>query len=633
MCGFIGVATPCGAPLPPRALLESARDTLVHRGPDEGKLVSGPGGALAFRRLSIVDLEKGSQPFVFDDGRLIACTNGEIYGHRPVRERLIAQGAVFRSESDCEIVPHLYRQVGAAYPEQLVGMFASAVIDARNGRTRLVLARDRIGIKPLYWALHDGNLWFASEPKALLAAGCGRRRLRGTALVDYLCHGYVAGPDAAFEGVQRLEAGHVLEWEEGGVPRVRRWWRPPTAPYASVSDGPNGAAILELLDEMVGSHLMSDVPLGAFLSGGIDSTAVVDAMVRRTRGAVTACSVGFREKSHDELDIARETARLLGLVHHTRTLDPEPAGALDRLVWHFDEPHADPSDVPTFLVSGVAREHVTVALSGDGGDEVFAGYRRYVHDAAENRLRRLVGAPGRGAARVLGALYPKLDRAPRWLRGKTFLSNLGDEPARAYHRSVSQLSLADVHAVLAPELGAALADHDPFERFESIYREPQTDDALFRAQYTDFLTQLPEQILCKVDRASMGVALEVRVPLLDHRFVEACLPLHASRKVRGARGKHAFREALRPRVRGDVLDGAKRGFDTPLRAWFAGPLAGEARAAIESVPARWFDTRVLRARLDEHTSGARDHGRLLWSVLVLERWRRVHAVEEELFIA
>jgi asparagine synthase (glutamine-hydrolysing) len=213
------------------------------------------------------------------------------------------------------------------------------------------------------------------------------------------------------------------------------------------------------------------------------------------------------------------------------------------------------------------------------------------------------------------------------------LSNLGDEPARAYHRSVSQLSLADVHAVLAPELGAALADHDPFERFESIYREPQTDDALFRAQYTDFLTQLPEQILCKVDRASMGVALEVRVPLLDHRFVEACLPLHASRKVRGARGKHAFREALRPRVRGDVLDGAKRGFDTPLRAWFAGPLAGEARAAIESVPARWFDTRVLRARLDEHTSGARDHGRLLWSVLVLERWRRVHAVEEELFIA
>jgi asparagine synthase (glutamine-hydrolysing) len=631
MCGFMGVAVPFGSPLPERALLERARDTLTHRGPDEGRLALGPGGALAFRRLSIVDLETGSQPFSFEDGRLIACTNGELYGHLAVRRRLVDQGAVFRSGSDCEIVPHLYRQVGSAYAREIDGMFASAVIDTRSGRTRLVLARDRLGIKPLYYALVDGRLWFASEPKALLAAGCGRRRLRGTALVDFLCHGYVAGPDSAWDGIARLEAGRYLEWEEGwAAPRITRYWQPPLAPHASPDEGPDSQRILELLDEVVASHLMSDVPLGAFLSGGIDSTAVVDAMVRRTGGPVTACSVGFAERSHDELDLARETARLLGLVHHTEVLTPEPAAALDRLAWLYDEPHADPSDVPTLLVCGAARAHVTVALSGDGGDEVFGGYRRYVHDVAENRLRRAVGAPGRAAARALGAVYPKLDRAPRWLRGKTFLSNLGDEPARAYHRSVSQLALADVHALLAPELGAALAAHDPFDAFEAAYREPRTDDALFRAQYADLATQLPEQILAKVDRASMGVALEVRVPLLDHRFVEACLPLHASRKVRGGRGKHAFREALRPRVRSAVLDGAKRGFDTPLRAWFQGPLASAARRAISNLPSTWFAREALSARLDEHVRGARDHGRLLWSLLVLEHWRRVHAVEDDL---
>lgn len=630
MCGFLGVAFAFGATPPERSVFDRARDTLSHRGPDDGRTAVGPGGAIGFRRLSIIDLEGGAQPFVLEDAALLSCTNGEIYNHEPLRDSLRASGAPFASRSDCEVVPQLYLRDGDRWAEQLVGMFASCVIDARGGRTRLVLVRDRLGIKPLFWALEDGRLWFASEPKALLEAGIGARRLRSHSLVDFLCHGYVDGPESAWEGIHRLEPGTRLVWEEDWeAPRIERWWQPPTEPIERAPDELD-RELLELFDQVVSDRLVADVPLGAFLSGGIDSTAVVDAMVRARGAGVEACSVGFAEKSHDELDLARETARRLELVHHTDVLAPEPAAQLDELAWYFDEPHADPSDVPTLLVSRAAREHVTVALSGDGGDEIFGGYRRYVHDVAENRLRRAVGAPGRALARSAGALYPKLDRAPRVFRAKTFLTNLGDDPARAYHRSVSQLGLADVHAVLAPELRHAIAEHDPFHRFASHYERATTDDALFRAQFADFATQLPEQILTKVDRASMGVGLEVRVPLLDHRFVEAHLVLPATQKVRGGRGKHALREALRTRLPSSILDGRKRGFDTPLRPWLAGPLAADARRTVEELPESWFDRRVLHAALDEHVAGGRDHSRLLWSLIVLEHWRRRHGASDTL---
>jgi len=630
MCGFLGVAFAVGTTLADCAAFDRARDTLTHRGPDDGRTEVGTGGAIGFRRLSIIDLEGGAQPFVHASGALLSCTNGEIYNHEALRTELAASGAEFRSRSDSEVVPHLFERDGDGFSERLVGMFASCVIDARSGRTRVVLVRDRLGIKPLFWALEDGRLWFASEPKALLEAGVGERRLRGRALVDFLCHGYVDGPESAWAGIGRLEPGTRLVWEEGWErPRIERWWEPPLAPLDH-EPGQLDERILELFDRVVRDRLVADVPLGAFLSGGVDSTAVVDAMVRARGAGVEACSVGFAEKSHDELDLARETARRLDLVHHTNVLAPEPAAQLDELAWYFDEPHADPSDVPTLLVSRAAREHVTVALSGDGGDEIFGGYRRYVHDVAENRLRGAIGAPGRALARALGAVYPKLDRAPRLFRAKTFLSNLGDDPARAYHRSVSQLSLAAVHAVLAPDLRAALAAHDPFERFASHYERPRTDDALFRAQFVDFATQLPEQILTKVDRASMGVGLEVRVPLLDHRFVEANLVLPTGAKVRGGRGKHAFRRALRSRLPASILDGAKRGFDTPLRPWLAGPLAGAARRAAQELPQEWFDRRALLAALDEHVGGGRDHSRLLWSLIVLEHWRRRHGARDTL---
>ena len=382
------------------------------------------------------------------------------------------------------------------------------------------------------------------------------------------------------------------------------------------------------MDRVVADRLVADVPLGAFLSAGIDSTAVVDSMTRASGEPVVACRVGFQEKTHDELEGARSTAARLGLVHHTRVLEPDPTLAVEVLPWFYDEPLADPSTVPTYLVSKVAREHVTVALSGDGGDEIFAGYRRYVHDVAENRLRSLVGGPGRALARAAGASYPKLDWAPRAFRAKSFLTNVGSDPALAYWNSVGQMTREQAMELIAPGLRADLGGVDPFESFAEHYHRPGGVDPLYRAQYVDFHTNLPDRILAKVDRASMAVSLEARVPLLDHRFVERFAHLPAPEKVDGSRGKHRLREALRERIPTEVLDGKKRGFDTPLRAWIRGPLRGPVEEAVESLPGDWFDRETLRERLAQHSSGVHDHGRLLWSLLVLEHWRRRHDIED-----
>ena len=624
MCGFTGFALVDPRARPDGSRLERMTATLVHRGPDEaGRLLRAP-FAVGFRRLAIIDVAGGNQPIFSADGKLAVVGNGEIYNFRQLRAGLEERGARFVTGSDIETILHLYAERGAALARELAGMFAFCLLDWREAdRPRLLLGRDRLGIKPLYWAATDEGLWWASEPKALLASDAFPRELRAASLLDYLVQGYVGGPESAWVGISRLLPGHTLEWSPGEPPRIARYWDLPL-------DGLRGPAtseeVLESLDRAVEQRLMSEVPLGAFLSGGVDSNAVADSMARVGGRAPILCSVGFEEQSHSELDLARAAAARLSAVHHTRILTPDPTLAVEVLPWFFDEPHADPSTVPTYLVSQAAREHMTVALSGDGGDEVFAGYRRYVHDRAENRARRWLGTPGRRLAALVGRLYPKLDWAPRPLRARTFLSNLGRDPARAYWHSVSQLDRAEALELLEPDLATALAEHDPFHAFEEHYRRPTVDCPLYRAQYADFHTNLPDRILAKVDRASMAVSLEVRVPLLDHRLVERFAPLPASEKVRGARGKHRLREALRPRLPADVLDGPKRGFDTPLAAWIRGPLAGPVGEAIGELPGDWFDREVLGRRLAEHRSGRRDHGRLLWSLLVLEHWRRRHGV-------
>jgi len=622
MCGIAGLYL-CD----PRAAVDARRlaamtDAIAHRGPDDRTLfVDGPVG-LGFRRLAIIDPQGGRQP-LFNEARDVAVLmNGELYNYRELRAELLRQGHVFRTGSDAEVLVHLYEELGERLLERLVGMFAIALLDMRGGRHRLLLARDPLGVKPLYYAETAQGLLFGSETKALLAAGELGRRLRAPALLDYLVQGYVGGADAAWEGMRRLRPGHWISVEGGRATPQQRYWDLPRTLRGPARPG----EILAALDESVAAELVSDVPLGAFLSGGIDSTAVATSMRRADQGELVLCSVGFEERSHDELAIARATAARLGAIHHQRVLRADPALALETLPWFFDEPLADPSTVPTYLVSLVAREHVTVALSGDGGDETFAGYRRYVHDVAENRVRARLGVGGRAAARSLGRAYPRLSWAPRFLRGRTFLTNVGDDPARAYWRSVTRIERGEALDLLAPELATALAGHDPFEAFAAHYAAPEVDDPLYRAQYADFHTYLPDQILAKADRASMAVSLEVRVPLLDHRFVERFAPLPREDKVRGTRGKHALREALRERVPGEVLDGVKRGFDTPLERWIRGPLAPAVAEALERLPAEWFRRDALRTLLAQHSARTHNHDRLLWSLLVLESWRARHGV-------
>lgn len=625
MCGFVGIGLDDRTARSSEELLRRMAHTLQHRGPDDSCMrVLGPLG-VGFRRLSIIDLAGGQQPFLNAAGDLASACNGEIYNFRDLRRELEPRGHRFRSQSDCESVLHLYEEHGPSLCTQLVGMFALCVLDQREPeRPRVFLARDRIGIKPLFYARIPSGLIWASEPKALLEHPELGRELRAPALLDYLVQGYVSGEDSAWGGIRRLPAGCCLSWSPGEEPRVTRYWDLPL-------DGPRepaeGSEILEWIDRVVADRLMSDVPLGAFLSGGIDSTAVLTSMAREN-GAPIACSVGFHEKSHNELETAMATAQRLGATHHTEILEPDPSLALEVLPWFFDEPLADPSTVPTYLVSRMAREHVTVALSGDGGDETFAGYRRYVFDVAESRLRRALGRPGRALVGNVGRVYPKLDWAPRCLRAKSVLTNLGREPARAYWSSLTQMERDEAAALLSPELRDLLRDHDPFQAFEEHYRRPRGADGLYRAQYADFHGFLPDQILTKTDRASMGVSLEVRVPLLDHRFVERFANLPTGEKVRSGRGKHALREALRPRIPASVLDGRKMGFDTPLRAWIRGPLARVVKEAIESLPESWFDRNALRARFEEHESGRRDRSNMLWSLLVLEHWRRRHSVTD-----
>ncbi len=625
MCGFTGILSADPRVVPDAEQLAAMALAIEHRGPDDQVLERRPGVGLAFRRLSILDLEGGRQPFVREGGRLIVCVNGELYNHAELRTELEAKGHIFETRSDCEVVPALYREYGDDFAKRLIGMFAFCVIDLAGERPRVLIGRDRLGIKPMYWAAIEHGVLFGSEPKALLASGWVGRELRPESLLDYLVQGYVGGPNAAFGGMQRLAPGHTVAFGDGsGEPVERAYWRMPTE---ASHERATGDEILALLDEVTQDRMEADVPLGAFLSGGIDSNAVVDSMTRAATEPVVACSVGFHERSHSELEVAKGSAAALGLTHHTAILESDPAPALETLPWLFDEPHADPSCVPTWLVSRMAREHVTVALSGDGGDETFAGYRRYVHDLAENRLRSAIGGPGRRVAAGLGAIYPKLDWAPRFLRGQTFLRNLGRDPARAYWGSVTQASRSQALALLAPDVRARIGGHDPFHRFETFYKRPSASDPLYRAQYADIHTYLTDQILAKVDRASMGVSLEVRVPLLDHRFVERFAGLPPGAKVAGGRGKVALREALRGRLRAEVLDGAKRGFDTPLQAWIRGPLAPVIEESLASLPPAWFDVAACQRLLDEHRSGRHDRSKLLWSLFVLDRWRRRHAVE------
>ena len=618
MCGIVGILQPKSVSRTDAAIIQRMADALAHRGPDAEGFHVEPGLALGHRRLAIVDLEGGAQPMTTAAQDVVVVFNGEIFNHGLLRSQLELAGHVFATRSDTEVILHGWRQWGADCVTHLNGQFAFALWDRAQGT--LFLARDRLGEKPLhYTALPDGGLAFASEIGGLLALPQVSRRLDPAALDDYLALGYVPEPHTIYSAIRRLPPGHLMLLHRDGpaMPAPRRYWRPPVAVAAAPADAPGELAAR--LREAVSLRLMSDVPLGCFLSGGVDSAGIAT-LAAEGHAGLDSFTIGLPGTA-DERVPAALVAQGLGGRHHAELMRHDlfdDAAAVARI---FGEPFGDTSAVPTLAVCRLAQRHVTVALSGDGGDEVFAGYRRYRWHQMVEAVRRFL--PARLRRPVIGSLaraYPKLDRAPRWLRAKHTLTEISLDSALGYYASLAKMNQAARRDIWSPDMRAALDGHDPAARFGALMEECDPDAPLLQAQYADLHTYLPGDILAKVDRTSMAASLEVRPPLLDHTLVEWGMALPASLKLRRGEGKHVLRQALRPVLPAAILDRPKQGF--------AAPLGAALRADMPRLRARllgpamldggMFDPAGLGRMMDRHEAGAHDHGQALWQLLVLE---------------
>ena len=630
MCGICGLIDLKGRPIE-RHFLEQLTDTLAHRGPDakgiflnqraQGESSSSPSVGLGHRRLSIIDLAGGHQPLSNEDGTVWIVFNGEIYNFPRLREELLARGHRFRTRSDTETIVHAYEEWGEECVKYLRGMFAFALWDEKQ--KKLFLARDRLGIKPLYF-YHGRDLFlFGSELKAILRHPEVPREIDPEALSDYLSLLYVPAPKSMFRYLKKLPPGHVLTLS-GKKLKITPYWDLDFSVTETRDEDDWAEALLEKLKEAIKIRLISEVPLGAFLSGGVDSSAVVALMAELMPEPVVTNSIGFTEEKFSELPYAREIARLFGTNHHEYVVTPEASQIVDLLAYYFDEPFADSSAIPTYYVSKIARQNVTVALSGDGGDENFAGYRRYYFDRLENRLRRYLPSFLRktfvyGLARI----YPKADWLPRPMRAKYFLTNLSLSPARAFFNSVAQLLPWEKEKILAPALRKFLRSYDSAELFENLYQKvaQQTEDPLSRVQYLDFKTYLVDDILTKVDRASMAHALEVRVPILDHEFVELVARIPSRLKLKGRQSKYIFKKALSRYLSWEFLNRPKQGFNVPLAQWFRKELKESTEKALFSASLREiFDVRHVKRLWQEHQRGLRDHSSILWAILMFQKW-------------
>ena len=625
MCGLSGIALSRHTVVDEKVVL-AMRDAQMHRGPDAGGLYCANGVGLGHRRLSIIDLENGQQPMVDEASGLALTYNGELYNFPVLKSELETLGVVFHTRCDTEVLLRAWQQWGEACLTRLVGMFAFAVGDMRT--RRIYLARDHLGIKPLYYAFtRSGDLVFASELKGVLAHPAVDREIDPQALEDYLALGYVPDPKSIYRGIYKLPPGHWLSWHAGeGQPVPRAYWDVPfkLAPDMRADDA--AAQLRGLLDTAVASQMMADVPLGAFLSGGVDSSAVVASMSRTSSQPVRTCSIGFDHAGFDETAYARLVAEHLHTQHFERRVGTDDYSLLDTLAAVYDEPFSDSSALPTYRVCELARTQVKVALSGDGGDENFAGYRRYRLHAWESSLRaRLPLGLRKPAFGLLGSLYPKADWAPRPLRAKTTLQALARDDVEAYFHTVSTTSAALRQQLYSASFKRELQGYSALSVFRAHAERAPTEQPLLLAQYLDLKTWLPGDILTKVDRASMAHSLEVRVPLLDHRLVEWASSLPPTLKLHGGTGKYILKKALEPDLPHDVLYRTKMGFRVPLAAWLRGPLARRAREALstgEIAQCGYFQPATLERLVQQHVSGRSDHSATLWSLLMLDAFLR-----------
>ncbi|MDO7844287.1 XrtA/PEP-CTERM system amidotransferase [Sphingomonas immobilis] len=623
MCGIAGLYYPATPKPVDPARVRAMADAQFHRGPDGGDVWTGPGVGLGHRRLSIIDIAGSPQPMRSQDGALTVTYNGEIYNFAELRAELQAKGARFVTSGDTEVLLHGWEAWGPAMLDRLNGMFAFALHDA--ARQCLFVARDRMGVKPLHYAeLSDGAVAFASELKGLLAHPLLRREPDVRAVEDYLAFGYVPDDTCLVAGVKKLPAGHFLLLERGKpVPAPTRWWDIDFSRRSTRKAKALEEELVEHLRAAVALRMVADVPLGAFLSGGVDSSAVVALMAEASPRAVKTCTIGFDEAGLDERAYADQIARRFATEHRERIVSPDDFALIDTLAAAFDEPFADASALATYRVCELARETVTVALSGDGADEAFAGYRRYKFQAAEERVRGLLPASIRsGVFGTLGRYYPKADWAPQRFRAKTTLLALAEDGGEAYAHSVGVTSPALRAQLLSDDARRALQGHRAEDRYVRAMRHAPARDALDRAQYADFQHWLPGDILTKADRTSMAVSLEAREPLLDYKLVEFAATLPANMRLRGGQGKWLMKKAMERYLPEDILYRRKMGFVTPISAWFNGPLAAQAAALSRSrvlVGTGWFDPRAIERIAADHAAGRADHGRTLWQLVMLEK--------------
>jgi asparagine synthase (glutamine-hydrolysing) len=619
MCGIAGRFNFDPARPIDRERLTAMTAVVAHRGPDADGFYVGAGVGLGHRRLSIIDLATGDQPLANETRTIWVVFNGEIYNFAAIRTELESCGHAFRTRSDTEVIVNAYEQWGDAAVDRFRGMFAFALWD--EPRRRLLLVRDRLGVKPLYYCATASGVTFGSEIKSLLEDPEVPRDWSAEALDAYLTLQYVPGPQTIYRAVSKLPPGHLLVAESGRV-SVKRYW---DLTFTGDGNAAREDEYLEQLDalvsESVGLRLVSDVPLGAFLSGGIDSSLVVAAMAEAGTGPVVTTTVGFDQQGFNEIEYARTVARHLGVEQHERIVHPGIADLLPKLAWHFDEPFADSSAVPTYYVSQAAREHVTVALSGDGGDELWAGYTRHRVEQRELMARRWLGPIG---GLIAGRLAGRL---PLSVKGARSLRHLALSPAEAYARkhAYGLFEAGTRHALYSRDFAAAVRDADPFASLRLAYSSCTSKDPLDCALYVDVKTYLVDDIMTKVDRMSMAVSLEAREPLLDHKLLEFAAAVPTGLKLKNGRSKHLLRRLLERRIPQAIINRPKHGFEAPIGTWLRGPLAPMVDSLLLDGRLRdrgIFDDRVVAGLWHEHRDGRQDHRHRLWSLVMLELWFR-----------
>jgi asparagine synthase (glutamine-hydrolysing) len=626
MCGIVGIVDLRGRRPIDRATLHRMNESQHHRGPDESGTHAAPGVGFGHRRLSIIDLATGQQPLFNEDGSVVVVYNGEIYNYQELIPELAQRGHVFRTRSDTEVIVHAWEEWGPDCLKRFRGMFAFALWD--ENKQTLFLARDRLGVKPLYYTLlADGRLLFGSELKALLVHGDVEREVDPFAIDEYFALGYVPEPRTIFRGTFKLPPAHALVIRRGApMPQPFEYWDVAFTLDNRTSVQDAIAELHERLRESVRLRMIAEVPLGAFLSGGVDSSAVVAAMAEQSSAPVNTCSISFSDPKYDESSYARMVAERYRTRHFVDRVESDDIDLIDQLATLYDEPYADSSALPTYRVCQLARKHVTVSLSGDGGDESFGGYRRYQLHLMEERMRRpLPLSLRRPVFGLLGDVFPKADWAPRVFRAKTTLQALARDSVEAYFHSMSILRDDMRRQLYSGALKSQLAGYSALEVFRRHAGKTNQDDPLALIQYIDMKTYLVGDINTKVDRASMAHSLEVREPLMDHPLVEWLATLPSSMKMRGGTGKWLFKRALQSRLPHDLLHRPKMGFAVPLASWFRGPLRERVRASLlgtRLLDTGYFNRAYLEHLIARHESGARDYAGPIWTLLMFEAFLR-----------